>query len=129
MIEFGLVFSLLLMLIVGTFELGRAVWTYTTVSYASRQGARLAIVHSEYGDPDVIAALGTDPIDDQVKRNAVGLDPAKLQITKNWTPDASRGSEFQITVRYPVDFIGASLFLPGSNSITVGTSSRFTVLN
>jgi len=129
MVEFALCFLLFMGLIVGIFELGRTIWTYTTVAYASRQAARYAIVHSEFGDPDVLASLGTDPIDDRVKSQAIGLDASKLSITKNWTPDASRGSEFQITVTYPVDVIGSSLFIPGVNQIVLGSTSRSTVLN
>jgi Flp pilus assembly protein TadG len=125
MVEFALSFSLILMLMMGIFEVGRAMWSYTTVSYAARQAARYAIVHSALG------ATGADSsaIDDAVKSNAIGLNPDQISIVKTWTPDNSRGSQFAITVRYPVNLVGASLFLKGRDSITVGSTATYTILN
>lgn len=125
MVEFALSFSLILMLIMGIFEIGRSVWSYTTVAYAARQGARYAIVRSALG------ASGADStaIDDAVKSNAIGLNPDQLSIVKTWTPDNSRGSQFEITVRYPVNLLGSSLFLKGRDSITVGSTATYTILN
>jgi hypothetical protein len=68
-------------------------------------------------------------IDNAVKSNAIGLNPDRLIITKTWTPDNSRGSQFAITVRYPVDFVGAKLFLKGRTGVTVGSTATYTILN
>ena len=43
-VEFSLVFMLFLVLSIGLFEMGRAMWIYTTLSHAARQGARFAMV-------------------------------------------------------------------------------------
>lgn len=37
MVEFALTFALVMMLVMGIFEIGRALWSYTTVSFAARQ--------------------------------------------------------------------------------------------
>lgn len=125
MVEFALTFALVMMLVMGIFEIGRALWSYTTVSFAARQAARYAIVRSDLG------ASGADstPIDNEVKSNAVGLDPDKLVITKTWAPDNDPGSRFTITVRYPVSFVGAELFLDNTSSVTVGSTASYTILN
>jgi Flp pilus assembly protein TadG len=45
LVEFGLVAFMLVMLLLGVFEIGRMILVYTTVANASRAGARYAIVH------------------------------------------------------------------------------------
>lgn len=127
MIEFALSFTLVLMLIFGIFELGRTIWSYTTVSYAARQAARYAIVRSDLGDPSI--TLSPDPIDQVVYKNAPGLSESLMTITKSWTPDNSRGSQFTITVEYPVNLIASELFLSGTDQIKVRSSSTYTILN
>jgi len=125
MVEFALTFALVLMLVVGIFEIGRASWSYTTVSFAARQGARYAIVRSGLGD----TGADSTSIDNAVKSNAIGLDPNQLVITKTWSPDNKRGSQFTITVQYPVAFVGSALFLKNTDSVTVGSTASYTILN
>lgn len=128
MVEFALGFSLLLMFTFGIFELGRVIWNYTTVSYAARQGARYAVVRSSLGDPDSTQPT-PHPIDQVVIKNAPGLNPSQLTITKNWSPDHTRGSQFTIKVSYPVHVMGFELFLPGVSSIKVSSESTYTILH
>lgn len=45
MVEFALVFPILILLLVGIFDLGRVVWANNAISTASREAARLAVVH------------------------------------------------------------------------------------
>ncbi len=125
MVEFALTFALVLMLVVGIFEIGRALWSYTTVSFAARQAARYAIVHSDLGE----TGADSTSIDNAVKSNAIGLDPDQLVITKAWTPDNSRGSQFTITVQYPVGFVAAPLFLQNRDGVTVGSTASYTILH
>jgi Flp pilus assembly protein TadG len=47
LVEFSLVIPLILLLLLGTIDLGRAVYAYTTVAEASRQANRLAIVDQD----------------------------------------------------------------------------------
>ena len=44
LIEFALVSLLLLTLLFGIMEFGRAIWIYNTVAHVAREGARFAIV-------------------------------------------------------------------------------------
>jgi Flp pilus assembly protein TadG len=45
LVEFALVIPLFLLLLVGLFDLGRAVFAYNTLTNAAREGARTAIVN------------------------------------------------------------------------------------
>jgi len=45
MVEFALAFPIFIMLLVGLFDLGHVVWVNNAISTASREGARLAVVH------------------------------------------------------------------------------------
>ena len=50
MVEFALIFPLLIFLLTGLFDLGRAVFAYSTMNTAVREGTRWAIVQ-ESGTP------------------------------------------------------------------------------
>jgi hypothetical protein len=45
MVEFALVFPVFVLLLVGIFDFGRVIWVNDTLSTASREAARYAIVH------------------------------------------------------------------------------------
>jgi hypothetical protein len=60
-VEFVLIFPLLLAVAFGTLEGGRAFATYNLLTYAVRQGARLAAVHPDLqpNDPAVLTEIDT----------------------------------------------------------------------
>lgn len=45
LVEFAFVFPMLVLLAVGMVDMGRAVWAYTQITNAARQGARVAAVN------------------------------------------------------------------------------------
>jgi hypothetical protein len=45
MVEFALVFPIFVLLLIGMFDLGHVVWVNNSISTASREAARLAVVH------------------------------------------------------------------------------------
>jgi hypothetical protein len=45
MVEFALVIPIFLLLLIGIFDLGRVVWVNNAIATASREAARLAVVH------------------------------------------------------------------------------------
>lgn len=47
LVEFSLVIPLFLLLLIGIFDLGRAVFAYNTLTNAAREGARMAIVNQD----------------------------------------------------------------------------------
>lgn len=47
LVEFALIFPVLILLLVAIFDLGRAVFAYTSITNGAREGARLAIVNQD----------------------------------------------------------------------------------
>jgi len=56
LVEFALVLPVLIVLLMGLFDFGRAILAYNTVSEAARNGARVAIVNQIPGDICSVAA-------------------------------------------------------------------------
>jgi Flp pilus assembly protein TadG len=68
LVEFALVIPLVLLLFMGVFDFGRAIYSYNTISNAARDGARKAIVDQTVGAAaqeaaEQATALGLDPAD------------------------------------------------------------------
>lgn len=61
LVEFSLVFPIIVLLIVGFFEIGRAVFAFNTIANAARQAVRVATVNQL---PDVTDCDETRPIED-----------------------------------------------------------------
>ena len=57
MVEFALVLPIFLLIVLGLVDLGRAVFSYTSITNAAREAARLAIVNQ---DEDLIKQRGTE---------------------------------------------------------------------
>ncbi|MEZ5362897.1 MAG: TadE/TadG family type IV pilus assembly protein [Bryobacterales bacterium] len=111
MVEFALTALLLFILAFGAFEIGRAIWTFSTISYAAKEGVRYAMIHG--ADNAGVSANGnaftqTDvesQIEDVVKSAAPGLDPAALIIHTTWTPNNIPGSKVKVSVEYPIQIM------------------------
>ncbi len=121
LMEFALGFLTFILLVMGLMELGRAVWTYTTIAEAARQGARYAMAH---GSTDPVT---NDQITSVVQANAVGLDPNALTVSTSWTPDNERGGTVQVRVQYPFQFV--TPWIASISSVTMGSTSRMIIAN
>jgi Flp pilus assembly protein TadG len=137
LVEFGLFFLLFLMVAVGLMELGRGVWTFTTVAHAARAGARYAITH---GKLNPIPVNGTT-IEDIVKANAVGRDPTDVtvntkyekydEVNSTWQTGAiynERNNVVEVKVSYPFRLVTGPLVL-AQNTIQLSSTSRMIVGN
>src|SRR6266542_5065485 len=47
MVEFALVFPILMLLLVAVFDIGRGVFSYNSITNAAREGARLGVVNQD----------------------------------------------------------------------------------
>jgi len=56
LVEFALILPIFLLLLVGIFDFGRAIYAYNTVNNASREGGRLAITDQTLADIQAHAA-------------------------------------------------------------------------
>ena len=96
----------LVMLSLGTIEIGRAMLTYHDLSLATFEAGRYAMVHGTGSDNPATKA--------QLKTLAAalmhGADPAQLDLDATWDPDKNPGSFVTIILQYPFEFLVG--FLP-----------------
>lgn len=62
--EFALVFPIIVLLLVAVFDMGRAVYAYTTITNAARQGARVAAVNQLYPADTDVTCMENMPVED-----------------------------------------------------------------
>jgi Flp pilus assembly protein TadG len=80
LVEFALILPIFVLVLVGVFDLGRAVFAFNTISQAAREGARLAIVdqtisHIQDEASKTSVSLGVDPTDVTIEfRDREALD-------------------------------------------------------
>jgi Flp pilus assembly protein TadG len=70
LVETALVLPILLVILMGIFDFGRAIFAYNAVSNSAREAARVAIVNQN-----------TTAVEDEGKRAAIGLDPDAIDVT------------------------------------------------
>lgn len=68
LVEFALILPVFIFLLMGIFDLGRAVYAYNTISNAARQAVRLAIVDQNFD------AIKTEAVDHAVSLGIVAAD-------------------------------------------------------
>jgi Flp pilus assembly protein TadG len=122
LVEFALGFLVFVALTVGLVELGRAVWTYTTVAHAARQGARFAMARGS------LNPASADDVAAAVRAAAIGLDKSRLEVATRWESGVERGGFVQVTVRYPMELVAGKIVLPAAQ-IRLGARARVVVAN
>jgi hypothetical protein len=95
MVEFALVAPMFFLLLFGTVEAGRFIFYYQTLSHATREGARYAIVNGAnvdpVGCPSGPPAPGSSACDTtganvvtRVRQSAVGVPSAGIAVNRCW---------------------------------------------
>jgi Flp pilus assembly protein TadG len=117
LVEFALVFPVLVLILLGTFEIGRAVFAYNTIGNAAREGARVAAVNQIEESPDCVNDRPiVNPADAHwsIKRCAadkaltLGVTMSEVDVEYNAPPDVTYtcaptlrvGCLATVTVRY-----------------------------
>lgn len=124
MVEFALVIPIFLILLVGLFDLGRAVFAYNTLTNAAREGARMAIVN-QYEPSIIQRAKNASAI---VELNAPNVEVHFYQEKDDGTPDTakpcpSRATGCQAVVSfeatyYPITPIISNILFKGGVTFT-----------
>jgi Flp pilus assembly protein TadG len=94
LVEFALVIPLILLLFMGIFDFGRAIYAYNTVANAARQGARVAAVNqANPGPPNDTSCAEDQPVENAVTPHmsirgcaaqagiALGIQPSSVTVT------------------------------------------------
>jgi hypothetical protein len=118
LIEMALVSIMLLLVIVGIVEGGRAVWNYNTLAQATREGARYAVVHgsrsedpSGPGTPGFTAPHSDDGVTGVVRDHASGLDDWALSVRSEWLDGTNhRGGRIKVSTTYNFETVFSMLF-------------------
>ena len=98
LVEGAMTMTVLLMMLFGILEFGRAVWIYNSLANVSREAARYAMVHGESSK----APATTDDVAKIAKYYAVGMDSSQLNVAVAWLPNNKAGSDVKVTISYPV---------------------------
>ncbi len=118
-IEFAIVSILLLILLFGVMEFGRAIWIYGTVAHTAREGARYAIVRGSESGRTAI------PIDVENYVNLVAGGLTGLTVTTTWDdPSKDPGTIVQVRVDRVFD---PALPLVGLGTFTLSSTSRMVI--
>jgi Flp pilus assembly protein TadG len=123
MVEFALVAPLLMMLVIGVFEFGRAWNVYQVITEAARAGARAAVVADASVTQDsVIATIRHD-------LTRAGLNPSGLNVTvTGWR--AGTGTPASVSIQYPYRFVFLRPFMGWtSDEAAITLSTAFTMRN
>lgn len=128
LVEFALVLPVLLMLIVGLFDVARAVQAENTLAFAAREAARYAIVHgSDAASPiPQCASCSNATITQIVQDNAIGV--TNITVTVDY-PDLSndRGSRVSVDATAPFVPLPSQWLLNGGLSVTLRGGSMLVI--
>ena len=116
LIDFAFALFIFFGLTIGMIDLGLGVWQYNTLSNASREGVRYAIVR---GSESTAPASAAD-IAAIVRHQAAGLDSVHVTVTTTWLPNNDPGSAVKVRAQY--DFSPFTLFLPPGTIVLSSTS-------
>ena len=120
MVEFALVVPIFLLLVLGTVELGWLVYNNHTVSSATREGARHAMVNGERSENTNAAT----EIEDIVSERASGLSgPVATEVSPN--PIGEPGTEVTVSTTFQYQPIVGMII--GTGSIQLSSESTVIV--
>jgi len=96
LVEFAIAIPIVLLLMLGILDLGRAVFAYNSVSNAARTGVRVAIVNQDFAtvrDAALAEAVGLSPVVVQpLSYPNAGSEPCpdldcivRVEVTHDWT--------------------------------------------
>lgn len=134
LVEFSLVGIVFFLLIFSLVDVSRGVWNYNTLSQATREGARYAIVHgADSADPSgpggaYYSAPSTDTkITDTVEKFGGSLNDSQLTVSSEWLDGTNlEGNRVKVTSKYDYEPI-FGIF--GILSFTMTSSSTMLVTN
>jgi Flp pilus assembly protein TadG len=116
LIEFALLLPILMLMLMGIFDLSRAFYVHSVIANAAREGARYGVAHSDGSVQDV---------EDAAKALIVGLDPNEPTITV--TCPTSETIHVDITYNFYVLTPLMAQFLSGQNYVILTSAATMYV--
>lgn len=129
-VETAISISLYFMLLFGIVGLAQAVWAYTFVAHAAREGTRYASVRGSQSGGNAIgpgSCSGTSGACGNITNfitglTMMGLDSTKMTVAASWAPSNDPGNSVTVTVSYNTTWLA---FLP--SNLTVSSSSTMNI--
>jgi Flp pilus assembly protein TadG len=128
LVEFALILPVLILIFMGVFDFGRAIYAYNSVSNAAREGARVGIVDQGTGAGGAYNAA----IEAANQATALGLnptDPNQVQVTfptSTQCPTLEVGCPIRVRVQYQFSAI-TPIIGRIIGPITVGSTTELPV--
>ena len=113
LIEFALAATVFFMMLLGTAQLGFAVWNYNTLASLAQDGARWAAVRgSACSCTQATNNLsGPDSVQEYVRGRSLGMSSTALTVTATWpdggSPPNAPGKTVQVRVDYTFPLLTA----------------------
>ena len=124
-VEGALTLAVFLTLVFGVCEFGRAIWVYTLLCHAAREGTRYAAVHgSESGMASSTTISNTNAL---VKARAVGLPSGNVNVTTTWVPNNTPGNAVRVHVSS--DFTFVTPYRLPKTTLSLKSTSQMMVTN
>jgi len=116
-VEFALVVPVLMLLVVGVFEFGRAWNAHQAVTDAAREGARIAVI----ADPAITEDSVRKVVRNALSAVSLNADLAVIQLTGVNDPT---GEPARVEVKYPyqLTFLKTLGGTSGGGAVTLGTA-------
>ena len=132
LVEFALVLPVLLMLILGLFDVSRAVWQENTLAFAAREATRYAIVHGSASDTpiaytdDCLTSCTNETITAVVEAAAIGVP--NITVTMSY-PDGRNDRGYRVSVDATAPFVPlpSQYLLAGALTITLRGGSMLVI--
>jgi Flp pilus assembly protein TadG len=102
MVEAAITLPILLLMMVGIFEVGRAYETWQVLTNAAREGARMAVMPNS--DTDTVEALVVKYMTDGQLSKAADAD-VDVDTNASFTVNGTNVGASLVTVDYPFEFI------------------------
>ena len=128
MVEFALVLPILLLVILGFFDVARAVWQENTLAFAAREATRYAIVHGSGADDPIpyCESCTNDTITQVVTRQALGVP--NITVTMGYPKgNNDRGSTVFVQATAPFVPLPSEYLLGGALTITLRGGSELVI--
>jgi hypothetical protein len=145
MTELAIIASAAAMLLLGSIDLGTAVFRNHVLSNAAREGARKAMVHGQFAQSGwnqgpwgpgstyptsvpytVNAGNNSDTIASTIQPFLAGMNPNNVTITVAW-PDGNNNVESRVQVTLSTTWQPLLLFIFGNRTVNLSASSTMPI--
>ena len=127
-LELAVILPVVLMLLLGTADLGIAVYFYNSLSEAARAGTRYAAVHGSNSQQAVGPSANDATVEDRVRRNVPGISSADLTVTSSW-PDGNNAPGSRVIVTTDLNYKLAVTGLLGFKSVRLTSASTMYIVH